>query len=178
MLPKLETDRLVLREVRMEDGPALQAFQHCESQWRHQAIEPEELADGTLRVHRYMEHRGPDNARRLFVYVAALKSDGILMGQVSLQRSHPAIAHLGFSVDAAYFGNGYATEMADRLLAFGFGNVGIHRIAADVAVENAPCIKVLEKIGMAREGVARDCIFAQGKWWTEAKYAILEDDRG
>ncbi len=177
MLPKLETERLVLREVRMEDGPALQAFQNCESQWRHQAIEPAEFADGTLRVHRYMEHRGPDNARRIFVYVATLKSDGKLMGQVSLQRAHPAIAHLGLSVDKRYFGKGYATEMADRLLGFGFDHVSVHRIAADVAVENTPCIKVLERIGMSREGVARDCIFAQGKWWTEAKYAILEGER-
>ncbi len=177
MLPKLETDRLRLREVRMEDGPVLQAFQNCESQWRHQAIEPAELADGTLRIHRYMEHRGPDNARRIFVYVAALKSDNALIGQVSLQRSHPAIAHLGLCVDEAHAGSGYATEMAERLLAYGFGELGVHRIAADVAVSNAPCIKVLEKLGMTREGVARDCIFAQGKWWTEAKYAILEGDR-
>ena len=66
--------------------------------------------------------------------------------------------------------------MAGRLLAYGFGDIGVHRIAADVAVSNTPCIKVLEKLGMTREGVARDCIFAQGKWWTEAKYAILESD--
>ncbi len=176
MLPRLETDRLTLREVRMEDGPALQAFQNRESQWRHQAIEPEEFVDGSLRIHRYMEHRGPDNARRIMAYVAALKSDNALIGQVSLQRSHPAIAHLGISIDEAHAGNGYATEMAGRLLAYGFGDVGVHRIAADVAVSNAPCIKVLEKLGMIREGIARDCIFAQGKWWTEAKYAILEND--
>lgn len=176
MLPKLETDRLFMREVRIEDGPALQAFQNRECQWRHQAVEPEELADGTLRIHRYMEHRGPDNARRIMAYVAELKVGGSLIGQVSLQRSHPAIAHLGVCVDEAHSGNGYATEMSGRLLAFGFGDVGVHRIAADVAVSNTPCIKVMEKLGMTREGVARDCIFAQGKWWTEAKYAILESD--
>jgi RimJ/RimL family protein N-acetyltransferase len=34
----------------------------------------------------------------------------------------------------------------------------------------------MEKIGMVREGVARDCIWAQGRWWTEAQYAMLESD--
>ena len=31
---------------------------------------------------------------------------------------------------------------------------------------------------MQREGVARECIFAQGRWWTEAQYAMLASDRG
>ena len=37
--------------------------------------------------------------------------------------------------------------------------------------------RVAEKIGMKYEGTARDCIFAQGRWWTEAKYAILARDQ-
>ena len=44
------------------------------------------------------------------------------------------------------------------------------------AIENLACIRVLEKAGMVREGVARDCIWAQGRWWTEAKYAMLKPD--
>lgn len=52
----------------------------------------------------------------------------------------------------------------------------LHRIEADVALENVPCIRLLERVGMVREGVLRDCIRAQGRWWTEAKYAILEDE--
>lgn len=176
MLPELQTDRLVLREVCLDDGPALQAFQNSPEQWQHQAIDPQEFADGTLRVRRYFEHRGPDAERRLFVYVAIEKSSGTLIGQASLSRSHPAIAHLGFGVAASHANRGYATEMARRLVTFGFEQVAVHRIAADVALENKPCTRVLEKIGMTREGVARDCIMAQGRWWTEAKYAILEQD--
>ncbi len=63
--------------------------------------------------------------------------------------------------------------MAERLLAFGFDQIGLHRIGADVAIENQACRRVLEKIGMSYEGTARDSIWAQGRWWTEAKYAIL-----
>ena len=63
------------------------------------------------------------------------------------------------------------------MLAFGFGDLRLNRIEADVALENHPCIRVLEKIGMQREGVSRECIFAQGRWWTEARYAMLASDR-
>ena len=176
MLPDLNTSRLQLREVRLDDGPALQAFQNSPEQWERQAVEPEEFADCTLRVQRYFEHCGPDHERRLFVYVAIDRPSGEIIGQASLSRSHPAIASLGFGVGKAHAGKGFATEMAGALVDFGFGQVGVHRITAEVAVENTPCIRVVEKLGMTREGVARDCIWAQGKWWTEAQYAILEQD--
>jgi ribosomal-protein-alanine N-acetyltransferase len=176
MLPELQTERLVLREVRLEDGPALQAFQSRPEQWQRMAMEPEEFADGTLRVQRYFEHRGPDSGRRLFVYVAHERSFGVLVGQVSFSRSHPALASLGFSVATEYWNKGYAAEMATRLIEFGFDEIGLHRVSADVAIENEASKRVLDKIGMTYEGTARDCIWAQGRWWTESQYAILVDD--
>ena len=177
MLPALQTERLSLREIVVEDGPAMQAFQACEEHWRGQAVEPKELSDGTLRIQRYMEHRGPDSARRLFAYAAIETSSGTLVGQVSLSRmTHPAIASLGFGVAGHAAGRGYATEMASRLLAFGFEDVGVNRITAEIAIENRPSQRVAEKIGMNREGVVREGIYAQGRWWTEAIYAQIASE--
>ena len=154
----------------------MQAFQYNPEHWEFQAVEPVEFSDGTLRVQRYFEHCGPDNERRLFVYVAIDKQTGEIIGQASLSRSHPAIASLGFGVAKSQAGKGLGTEMAGALMAFGFDQVGVHRITAEIAVENGPCIRVAHKLGMTQEGVARDCIWAQGKWWTEAQFAILEQD--
>jgi RimJ/RimL family protein N-acetyltransferase len=176
MLPQLETSRLLLREVALDDGPALQAFQSTPSYWSRQAVEPEELADGTQRVSRYLQYRGTEDQRRLFAYVAMLRGDHRVIGQVSLSRSSPAIASLGVGIDEAHAGRGLAAEMALRLLAFGFEELKLHRIEADVALENVACIRLLERIGMVREGVARDCIWAQKRWWTEARYAMLEGE--
>lgn len=175
-LPQLTTERLVLREVTLEDGFGLQAFQTCEEQWSSQAVEPEEFSDGTLRVRRYFEHRGPDNERCLFVYVAFDKETGELIGQISLSRSHPAIASIGFGVAHQKWCQGYGNEMAHRIIKFGFEYLDLNRITAEVAIENKGCIKLIEKVGMIREGVARECIWAQGRWWTEAQYAYLRSD--
>ena len=177
MLPVLDTARLTLREMRTDDAPALAAFQGCEAYWRHQAVEPQDMADSAGRIANYLKYRGPHDQRRLFVYVAMRKEDSAVIGTGSLQRAeHPAIASLGFGIAASHGSQGYGAELVRRLLAFGFEHVGVNRIAADVAIENRPCIRLLEKIGMAREGVARDCIWAQGRWWTEAKYAMLRFD--
>lgn len=174
MLPTLKTDRLTLREMRLEDGPAMQAFQANEEHTRYQAVEPEELADGTGRIQRYLEFRGPDDARRIFGFTVIEKQSGDIIGQVSLSRMmHPAIGSLGFGIAADRAGRGYATEMTARILAFGFEDVGVNRITAEIAVENLASLRVAEKVGMQQEGVLRDNIFAQGRWWTEALYSKL-----
>jgi RimJ/RimL family protein N-acetyltransferase len=176
MLPDLETERLTLRELSPEDAPAMQAWRNSPTQWRYQAIEPAEFSNSAERIANYLKYRGDGERRRIYDYVARLKSDGSVIGGVSLGRSHPAIASLGVGVAASCAGRGYGSELARAMLAFGFGDLRLNRIEADVALENQPCIRVLEKIGMQREGVSRDCIFAQGRWWTEARYAMLACD--
>jgi len=56
---------------------------------------------------------------------------------------------------------------------FGFEDIKLNRITADVAIENKACIAVLKKLKLQKEGVSRQCIWAQDKWWDEAQYAIL-----
>jgi len=109
--------------------------------------------------------------------VAMLRGDDRVIATANLSRPAPGIGSFGIGIDEAHAGRGLASEMAARLLAFGFEDLKLHRIEADVALENGPCIRLLERIGMVREGVLRDCIRAQGRWWTEAKYAILEHER-
>lgn len=166
----------MLRELSPADEQALHALKSCPAQWRHQAVEPAELSDSATRIANYLKYRGSGADRRLFVYLARRRANGEVVGTVSLQRSERAIASLGLAVATAQWGRGFGTELARRLLAFGFAELALNRIAADVSVDNHPCMRVMEKIGMRREGVARECIFAQGRWWTEAKYAVLRSD--
>jgi ribosomal-protein-alanine N-acetyltransferase len=178
MLPELETARLTLRELSPEDAPAIEAaWQNSPTQWLYQAVEPVEFTNVQERIANYLKYRGEGERRRIYDYVARLKSDGSLIGGVSFGRSHPAIASIGLRVVASRARRGYGTELALRMLTFGFGELRLNRIEADVALENKPCLRVMEKIGMRREGVARECIFAQGRWWTEARFAMLASDR-
>lgn len=176
MLPELDTERLVLREIRPGDGAAIEAYQNAPRHWRLQAVNPDDFADGERRIEGYLKFRGEGAEQRIFDFVAHEKAGGQLVGQVSLERAHPEIASIGFSVAPAFEGRGYATEMARRIIAFGFDELGLHRIMADVFVDNLASRSIAEKIGMSYEGTARDCIRAQGRWWTEAKYAILAGD--
>ncbi|MEM7302057.1 MAG: GNAT family protein [Pseudomonadota bacterium] len=176
MLPELTTQRLILRELQMSDAPDIQTYQSKPDQWKHQAVEPDELADAKQRIQGYLDHKGPDGERWLFVFAVREKETNEIVGQVSLTRSHPVIGHLGFGVDTTKTGKGYATEMCAALVRFAFIDVGLHRLDANVAVENHASIRVLEKLSMVKEGVTREAIFAQGRWWDEAVYSMLENE--
>jgi len=75
-----------------------------------------------------------------------------------------------------FWGAGYATESAKALLKFGFESLHLHRIEAGTATENTNSIRVLEKIGMRREGRRRKILPIRGEWYDNYHYAILEND--
>jgi RimJ/RimL family protein N-acetyltransferase len=62
------------------------------------------------------------------------------------------------------------------LLAFGFGQLGLHRVWAFCLAENKASWRVMERAGLRREGVLRNNVRLQRRWWDTAVYAILEGE--
>jgi RimJ/RimL family protein N-acetyltransferase len=62
------------------------------------------------------------------------------------------------------------------MLTFGFGELNLHRISAGVAVYNTRSIKLLERLGMQREGRGRESLPIRGEWVDNYRYAILESE--
>ena len=62
---------------------------------------------------------------------------------------------IGYAIGEPHWGRGYATESAVRLLRYGFEDLGLSRINASVHGTNVGSIRVLEKLGMVKEGVQR-----------------------
>ncbi|PES74780.1 GNAT family N-acetyltransferase, partial [Bacillus anthracis] len=75
-----------------------------------------------------------------------------------------------------YFNKGYASEAAQATLKYGFKEMKLHRIIATCQSENTPSYRVMEKIGMRREGYFKKCIPHGNEWWDEYYYAILEEE--
>ena len=61
-------------------------------------------------------------------------------------------------------------------LKYGFKEMKLHRIIATCQPQNTPSYRVMEKIGMRREGYFRKCIPHGNEWWDEYYYAILEEE--
>jgi ribosomal-protein-alanine N-acetyltransferase len=88
-------------------------------------------------------------------------SDGAFIGWSSLSRWNPDYrsALLGYCLDDAQWGHGYATEAARALLQWAFDTLDLNRVQAETDTRNAASARVLEKIGFVREGTLReDCV--------------------
>lgn len=108
---------------------------------------------------------------------------------VELKETNQVIGHLYF---AAFFGEhsyeigwvfnknyhskGYGYEAAKAIMSYGFDKLTIHRIIATCQPENHGSYKVMEKLGMRREGFFKKCIPVKDGWWDELYYAVLSEE--
>ena len=80
---------------------------------------------------------------------------------------------MGYVLDPAHQGHGYATEAVREMLRIGFEVAGFHRIAGRLAARNTASAAVLERLGMRREAHLRENEFVKGEWGDELIYAML-----
>jgi RimJ/RimL family protein N-acetyltransferase len=148
----LETPRLRLRRPERDDVPAI--FEY--------ASDPE-----VTRLMDWRTHASPTDAVNFientekgwasgteFTWVIALKPGAFLVGAISYS-PHGHHADIGYVLNRRYWGRGYATEAADHVMKVLFDDSAICRAWATCDVDNLASARVLEKIGMAREGRLR-----------------------
>ncbi|MFD7768105.1 GNAT family N-acetyltransferase [Streptomyces sp. NPDC059787] len=88
-------------------------------------------------------------------------SDGAFVGWCGLVEWNPVhrSASLGYVLDEAMWGHGYATEAAHALLRWAFDTLDLNRVQAEADTRNVASARVLEKLGFVREGTLReDCV--------------------
>lgn len=174
----LETERLLLEEITRDDLGLIHEL--------HSVPEVDEyntlgLPSSPAVTRKLME---PDFQARMkyprpsYSWKVQLKEGGTFIGLAGLILSNDKfrLGEIYFKLHPLYWGRGYATELAKKLISAGFENFGLHKVEAGVAVENERSIRVLEKAGMQREGRRRKILPIRGDWMDNYHYAIAEDD--
>jgi RimJ/RimL family protein N-acetyltransferase len=88
-----------------------------------------------------------------------------------------AQAELGFVLDPAHTGHGYATEAVRELLRHCFQDVGLRRVTANCFLDNHASWRLLERVGMRRElHAVRESLHRSGQWLDTVGYALLEEE--
>ncbi|MFK7749578.1 MAG: GNAT family N-acetyltransferase [Kordia sp.] len=107
-----------------------------------------------------------DNQTKKFIGLFGLK-----VGSEKYRRGE-----IWYKIHSDYWRKGFATEATNLILDFGFNTLNLHRIQAGCAVDNIGSIKVLEKVGMIREGRGRQILPLKNGWSDNFEYSILETD--
>jgi ribosomal-protein-alanine N-acetyltransferase len=175
--PVLETPRLVLRALSLADAPQVQ-----------QLAGVREVADTTLSIpHPYED--GLAEAwigsladlyarREQVVFAITARPAGEVIGAIGLVlRLVHDRAELGYWIGKPFWGRGYATEAAAAVVRYGFDVLNLNRIHACHFARNPASGRVLEKIGMRREGISRQHVRRWGRFEDLVHYGMLREER-
>ncbi len=118
-----------------------------------------------------------ETPRRQFELAVTMLDTGLLIGGIGIHTSGSQ-GMLGYCFARSAWGQGYATEAARLGASFAFGSLGLHRVWARCDSENEASIRVLVKLGLRREGLAKNDCQIRGEWRNTFTYAILADEWG
>lgn len=174
-LPTLKTERLVLRPFESNDADAVKSLAGA---W--------EVADTTANMpHPYEEgmaetwiarHEESFSAGETATFAITLASTGELTGAIGLTLDKGYQGELGYWIGLPYWGKGFCTEAGIAVLAFAFNELKLQRVHARAFLRNPASGRVLEKLGMTREGLRPQHILKWGKPEDVVLYGLLKTD--
>lgn len=173
----LETDRLIIRKFSPVDWKDLYEYLSQETVVKYEPYD----------VYNKEESRqeAVNRSKNDAFLAVCLKENNKLIGNVYFQQQEPKeflTWEIGYVFNPAYYGQGYATEASKRVLKYGFEELNAHRVIAMCNPENTSSWRLMERLGMIREGHFRKPAFFkrtnEGKpmWHDAYQYSILAEE--
>lgn len=180
-LPTVEGDGVIMRAPIMSDFVEWATLRNV-SRGFLTPWEPTWPADDLTRsayrrrIRRYAEDIRMDQSYAFFLF---RKSDSALIGGLTIANVRRGVAQagsLGYWMGAPYAGQGYMTAAVRAIVRFSFSSLRLHRLEAACIPTNTPSVRLLEKTGFRREGLARQYLCIDGIWQDHLLFARLDSD--
>ncbi len=160
----IATPRLSLREFSQPDFDGILAYSSDPRVTRYLFFDPRD-AEATAEYLDALLESQREVPRTRFELAVEECASARLIGACDLTMIESGVFDLGYMLDAAHWGKGYATEIAFALAQAAFRDLRARRVMSTVDVRNQASIRVLEKIGMRWEAVYRKHRRAKNRWW-------------
>jgi ribosomal-protein-alanine N-acetyltransferase len=165
-------DRIFLARPRLEDGPAfIEAMRKSRGLHHPWLSAPTDL----VAWRRYLKRLERDNEEGFLVRRIG---DRALCGVVNLNViTYEALcsAYLSYYAVEKFAGRGYMKEGLRQLIAMAFGELGLHRLEANIQPGNERSIRLVESLGFECEGYSPRYLMINGKWRDHERWALLSD---
>jgi RimJ/RimL family protein N-acetyltransferase len=174
-LPVLTGTRVTLRELRVSDAATLFAMLTTEEVARF-ISPPPTTVEGFERFIMWATRERAAGTYACFAIVPHGMDTAIGIFQVRQLEPGWGTAEWGFAIGSAFWGTGVFSDGARLVLDFAFDTIGVHRLEARAAVQNARGNAALRKLGAVQEGVLRRSFLRNGQYLDQALWAILDED--
>jgi RimJ/RimL family protein N-acetyltransferase len=173
------TERLTIRPVTKDD---------FEPMWQIRRLEPvgRWMGSASQDFDAFAEFIGSED--RMGRTLVMLRDD-VLIGDLMLAPEDPwaqvevaeqakgVQAEIGWCLDPAFEGNGYATEAVRELIRLSFEELGFRRLVAHCFAANEPSWRLMERVGMRREVyTVKESLHRSGEWLDGMSYALLAEE--
>jgi RimJ/RimL family protein N-acetyltransferase len=174
-LPVLENARVTLREVQLEDAPALFAELTTEEVARFISPPPANV-EGFEKFIRWTHKQRAEGKHACFVIVPEGQTTAVGMFQVRMLDEATKTAEWGFALGSAFWGSGLFMAGAELALAFAFTLMEVERLEARSATPNGRGNGALRKVGATRETVLEKSFERHGEILDQVLWVIMKED--
>jgi len=177
--PSIETDRLKIRRHLFDDLGPMRSFFSDEAATRLLDMTPEQKTEEAVRGLLNAVIASYNEEVPIFAMAIVEKEMGKFVGSCGMAPVdlEPGEIQIFYVILPEYQGRGFASEAAAGLVEYAFLNLGVERLFASMATENAASVKVAEKLGMTFEGSAEkevNGVVYRGRRYSLAKSRFFE----
>ncbi len=179
--PVLKTESLTLRLPQMGDYVAWSELRSLSSgelvpfepKWSDNELSRDAFRN---RLRFYQREFRDSTGYPFFIFQRASEQ---LVGGVTLSNVRRGVtqsASMGYWLGVSYKNKGYMSEAVNAVQRFVFKDLLLHRLEAASMPGNLASIRVLEKCGFQKEGIARRYLCINGRWEDHILYGYLDED--
>ena len=174
--PEFESERLIFRRIVHGDANDIflirsnnKVMRFMDVPWHHSISDAEKLINSVEES--YKNKTG-------ISWGIVEKHSNSFIGYIGFIRIYPdhCRAEIGYALKPEFWGKGYMYETINKLVRFGFEEMKLHSIEANVNPLNEKSKKVLERVGFKKEAYFRENYFFNGKFLDSVIYSLLEKD--
>lgn len=172
---KIETERLIIRPISMFDAKDMFEYAKDNEMTRFMGWYAHQKIEDTLAALKNMVEREGNYP----TFAIVLKENKKMIGTIDaiiFGKGKALKAEIGYALSREYWNKGIMTEAATAVVGHLFTNYDIHRVQAKHDLKNPASGKVMEHIGMIKEGTLRDYLYVKGEYATMNMYSMLRDE--
>jgi ribosomal-protein-alanine N-acetyltransferase len=179
MQPTLTSARLRLRPFSLADARTVQRLAGDKTVALAASTIPHPYPDGAAEAW-ISTHADDFDAKREVIFAVTLSEGGELIGAISLLDLNElhARGEVGYWIGTDYWNRGYCTEAFSRVIRYANEELAITKIVARCSAQNVASARVMEKVGLRREGCLLKHTFKHGRFDDVLLYGLVCPLRG
>jgi ribosomal-protein-alanine N-acetyltransferase len=175
--PELQTERLVLRQLIKQDAPELLVLRSHDLIMRYLDREKMNSVSEAEALIEKIEQGAREGTG--YSWALCLNQEKSMIGYSGIWRidKNNYRGEIGYTMHPDYWNQGLMTEALRVIIDFGFHQLGLHSLEANVNPDNKASIRLLEKSGFVKEAYFRENYYFRGRFLDSAIYCLLSTDR-